>query len=95
MFICYTWFHLSFPSQTIRLCLQVNNLPYKSPICVGDRSDDILHSEQRLGTRPATTCCKVPPNAFPDNFVLFWLLPEQCDSWCKEGFKYCGITIVL
>jgi hypothetical protein len=35
--------HFLFCSQTIRLCLQVNDLPYKAPICVGERSDDILH----------------------------------------------------
>jgi hypothetical protein len=36
----------------------------------------------------ATARSKVRPNAFSDNFVLFWLLPVQCDSRCKEGCNY-------
>jgi hypothetical protein len=45
MLYLYHWFHFSFPSHIIWLCLQVDDPPCKAPICVGDMSDDILHSE--------------------------------------------------
>jgi hypothetical protein len=41
-----------------------------------------------LVDKMATARSKVHPNAFSDNFVLFWLLPVQCDSRCKEGCNY-------
>jgi hypothetical protein len=31
-----------------------------------------------LGDKTATARSKVPPNAFSDNFKLFWLLHVQC-----------------